>query len=495
MVNPYDFVPFANQINRDPIVNKHDKFKASSISGYINCKLVVKTETCIKGPNNNPFWRVNQKANTVFIPGTSIRGMVRTVCDTIGSGCGSMIKDSFGPYKKSYNEKYEVVNCKFGNPDLESCSEKIKRELTGKSEEEKAARIRQGFDVCPICSLFGFTADEVVFRSRLSFSDTEPSKNQNVSLSELRIQGLRNPQPHHHSFYFRSGTYKPYAPGTPNYSTSQGRQRGQTFTIRTYQGGEYLGRKYYLHADSVNDDGDTTVIVTDVGSKFYFKVDFENLTEEELKMLLFALALEHDWYHKLGYGKPLGLGSVKIRVLSLQQLNHAYFTDFAQSEFLDKTNDIPNLTSDFTTQLQKQSFYNQLRLVMEYKPNELEYPDRDWFRKNPNATISQYNASSAAKKPKIDKSTQTSISSTAVSRKKTKFKPAKQPAVKATSSEESLEITRVNAKGRVFIEIDGKELAVDNPPPYLKAGDKIKVRIDRESTGKIKVIFKGRIQS
>ena len=358
MANPYDFVPFANQVNRDAIANKHDQFKASSRSGYINCELVVKTETCIKGPNNNPFWRVNQKVNTVFIPGTSIRGMVRTVCDTIGGGCGSMIGNHFGPYRKSRAEKYEVVNCQFSNPDFESCSEKIKRELTGKSEEGKATRIRQGFDVCPICSLFGFTADEVVFRSRLSFCDTKPSKNQEVSLSTLRIQQLINPQPHHHSFYFRSGTYN------SKYYTKKVKERGQNFTLRTYQGGEYLGRKFYLHADSANDDGDIPVTVANVGSKFYFRVEFENLTEAELKLLLFALALEDGWYHKLGYGKALGLGSVKINVLSLQRRNHEYFTNFNQPEFLDRKDDIPDLISDFATQLQKQSFYNQLKSVM-----------------------------------------------------------------------------------------------------------------------------------
>ncbi|MCL4440398.1 MAG: TIGR03986 family CRISPR-associated RAMP protein [Firmicutes bacterium] len=46
--------------------------------------------------------------------------------------------------------------------------------------------------------------------------------------------------------------------------------------------------------------------------KFVGRIRFENLSEEELGALLFVLALPGNHYHKLGMGKPLGLGSVKI---------------------------------------------------------------------------------------------------------------------------------------------------------------------------------------
>ncbi len=46
--------------------------------------------------------------------------------------------------------------------------------------------------------------------------------------------------------------------------------------------------------------------------KFRFRIRFENLTKRELGALLFVLDLPKEHYHKLGMGKPLGLGSVKI---------------------------------------------------------------------------------------------------------------------------------------------------------------------------------------
>lgn len=45
---------------------------------------------------------------------------------------------------------------------------------------------------------------------------------------------------------------------------------------------------------------------------FRFKVHFENLSEAELGALLWALDLPPGHHHKLGMGKPLGMGSVKI---------------------------------------------------------------------------------------------------------------------------------------------------------------------------------------
>ncbi|MGH8615097.1 MAG: TIGR03986 family type III CRISPR-associated RAMP protein [Gammaproteobacteria bacterium] len=48
------------------------------------------------------------------------------------------------------------------------------------------------------------------------------------------------------------------------------------------------------------------------GTTFYFHVDFDNLKDTELEALCFALQPSAGFHHKLGLGKPLGLGSVQI---------------------------------------------------------------------------------------------------------------------------------------------------------------------------------------
>jgi len=63
---------------------------------------------------------------------------------------------------------------------------------------------------------------------------------------------------------------------------------------------------------------------------FIFRVDFSNLEEDEFALLLYCLTLERnitlmvngsehtgDLYHKLGMGKPIGMGSVKIDITKL----------------------------------------------------------------------------------------------------------------------------------------------------------------------------------
>lgn len=71
--------------------------------------------------------------------------------------------------------------------------------------------------------------------------------------------------------------------------------------------------------DSVNwltDTQHTSVKPLKSGITFSFKIFFENLSKIELGALLWALSLPgepgKEYYHKLGMGKPLGMGAVKI---------------------------------------------------------------------------------------------------------------------------------------------------------------------------------------
>lgn len=61
---------------------------------------------------------------------------------------------------------------------------------------------------------------------------------------------------------------------------------------------------------------------------FTFHVDFENLTHSELGLLCYALRPADAFCHKLGMGRPLGLGTVEIILLSLQYIDrpHRYLS-------------------------------------------------------------------------------------------------------------------------------------------------------------------------
>jgi hypothetical protein len=87
------------------------------------------------------------------------------------------------------------------------------------------------------------------------------------------------------------------------------------------------GHKLYWHKDSVNlqdmaeaqepdwftDTQHTQIRPVNQGVTFHFKIHFENLRDYELGALLWVLDLPDGYCHKVGMGKPLGLGSVKIK--------------------------------------------------------------------------------------------------------------------------------------------------------------------------------------
>lgn len=91
------------------------------------------------------------------------------------------------------------------------------------------------------------------------------------------------------------------------------------------------GRKFYLHHndidkkpwetkhDGVDDNLKQKSRITPIkkDSVFYFHIDFNNLSEQELGLLCYAVRPTEKFRHKLGMGKPLGLGQVRIDPIGL----------------------------------------------------------------------------------------------------------------------------------------------------------------------------------
>jgi CRISPR-associated protein (TIGR03986 family) len=60
-----------------------------------------------------------------------------------------------------------------------------------------------------------------------------------------------------------------------------------------------------------------------VGQTFFFHVDFDNLDEAELTLLKTALIPDPKFQHRLGLGKPLGLGAVQVGIVGIFWINRA----------------------------------------------------------------------------------------------------------------------------------------------------------------------------
>ena len=212
---------------------------------------------------------------------------------------------------------------------------------------------RKPDEVCPCCDLFGMVEERD--ETRAAGRSEVNALAGKVSISAARWTGgrcemfwlsdpriLNTPKYSCRSFYLY--------PDTGSFDVSRDEY------VRAI-GGRILpnplrGRKFYWHhtrvCDSVwtpedwiaylsrreKDDGarpPETELNAEIeallpGARFEFTVEFENLTSFQLGLLLWTLALPGvlgGGAHHLGLGKPLGLGSISVRVRSVEIINRA----------------------------------------------------------------------------------------------------------------------------------------------------------------------------
>lgn len=148
---------------------------------------------------------------------------------------------------------------------------------------------------------------ETQFASRVFFEDAEilPGQNDAV-MEELSPKILSGPKPTTFQHYLEQQTD----------NIKNLRHWNDAANIRGYK--LYWHKQINNNPDAWKEDAITSdtqhTIIRPVKPNTRFKgnIRFENLSEIELGALLFALSLPENHYHKLGMGKPLGLGSVKI---------------------------------------------------------------------------------------------------------------------------------------------------------------------------------------
>jgi CRISPR/Cas system CSM-associated protein Csm3 (group 7 of RAMP superfamily) len=247
---PYDFVPFAPQIERRAPVGHHCY---TNLNGALHAQLIARSPVHVASglleQSSNPqhplikaHFRVS---GAPVIPGTSLKGCIRSIVEAISPSSVSVTRA----------------------PQLPQGLEA--------SDDPKRLDVAQ--------RIFGALG----YQGQVRFSDAALTDGQ----TEIR--------------------------GTP-----------QLFRPRR-KAPIYKGRKFYMHGKLAS--GDLPLEVCPVGSRFTFRIDFENLTQGELGLLLIALGLgEPRWYPKLGGGKPACLGTIEVvepRIEFTERMDQ-WYTDF-----------------------------------------------------------------------------------------------------------------------------------------------------------------------
>lgn len=344
-MNPYDFVPVDWELSpvRRPLVPHNN---LNGLHGSIECKITAETPVFLPNDTkeNPPLGFLHNSEGEYFIQGSALKGMLRSVVETVGPGCWVL----FGSYKyKHKNEQYDLnYNSKLGKG-FEKCDNLD--------------------NLCPACRLFGIVNDEVHYRGRVGVDDAVCAKDDKTIPHEpIYTIILMNPKPHHKAWYF--------------------------------DGDKVAGRKYYYHQHEISTSNklgkyNSYITPLDRGSSFTFNVSFKGLNNEELSILLYALFLEENMRHKIGYAKPAGLGTVKIEpkeLILIKSHRLRYKMESGSDKYVaDELKDYINkMTAVYRN---KNSItMDALRRIWRWPPDyqKCSYPGEQWFIENSTEPIS-----------------------------------------------------------------------------------------------------------
>ncbi len=196
-------------------------------------------------------------------------------------------------------------------------------------------------------AIFGKVAekDKKSFSGRVFFEDALLlNQNENPVMDELIPETLSSPKP---------TTFQHYLEQADDNIKNLKHYNSDHTNIRGYKLYWHKSMSQWKKKEEYNENIDTIIKPIKRDTKFKFRIRFENLSRIELGALLFALRLPDGCAHKIGMGKPVGLGSVKITsMLFVSDRKKRYSTLFennawALSEVQKGNEDIDNIMISF----------------------------------------------------------------------------------------------------------------------------------------------------
>jgi CRISPR-associated protein (TIGR03986 family) len=167
--------------------------------------------------------------------------------------------------------------------------------------------------LCKACQLFGMASSEEQRGSRIRITDAKAVNWKGTEGQLLKKQTLRelaSPRPSYLPFYAE----KLKRANSWSYDDTNVFIRGRKFYWHFSDSSEY-----YKAPNNEKTERNATMDLVNSNVEFSFQVYYDNITETQLKELLWTLTLGENtenstMCHKTGHGKPIGLGSIKILV-------------------------------------------------------------------------------------------------------------------------------------------------------------------------------------
>lgn len=345
--NPYRMIPIRDDIERSaPLTPETIRGR----NGFIYCSLKNLTLLFIgKYVANHKIFAARN--NEFIIPGTSLKGMLRSMVEIVGGGC--RITDIEGKIDKKY----------------QAC--------------------RNPKNLCIACRMFGMMdAPSSCHQGKIAASDAlirEEAPKTDKFKALLAETGTR-----HEPFYRSPHTDRMDGKARKLYF----HQPKRTDSVPT------LAQQFKFRARNIE--------ALLPGYHFDFEIQFSNLTQQELEILVYVLSLEQNveaavgeekielkgpMRHKIGRAKPIGMGSCKITIdkivyLSMPSKRYASLTETNDTTFEGSAleEEIARLIRRFVSDDSETMQHLRKMLIWdESDVRKFAYPDYHWFKNPDNA--------------------------------------------------------------------------------------------------------------
>ncbi len=304
---PYNFIPLNKHTilsdwgewKQIPPFNKYHKEcgEKKVYTGRIEINATAKTPIYIRDlslalrKDEQPEGFFGETINNLRIPGSSIRGMIRNLVEIVSHG-------------KFLSTDYQRLGSEKSRKTIGDC---IPFSLLKPNHSKSPDPNPEHPDICQ--ALFG---SEERAAGRVFFEDLTLLPDQKeVKMDKQSPKILSSPNPAVYQNYLEqpSGSEKTNT-NLHNWNTSHARIRG--YKLYWHRNTAEKGENSWSEGTIIKGSQRTTIQPIRSGTRFQGAIRFENLSEIELGALLYVLQLPENCAHKIGMGKPLGLGSVRI---------------------------------------------------------------------------------------------------------------------------------------------------------------------------------------
>jgi hypothetical protein len=356
-MNPYDFARI--DWERPPERHKpvwHHRLTGDQplYSGTLDLDIYAETPLFLADPRGvssdprKPAQSMRNAQGAYIIPGSSLKGLLRTVVETLGNGCLTLFDGDYERGRIRYRENvpFAFLHC------------------------EKNTQL------CIACRIFGMLKERTggVFLGKVNIGDAEADPEKSFLYNPMYTAVLVEPKPRHAAFYLDEDRKyiagrKFYFHHSPDYEPLS--------ASRPIFFGDRLANRF--------------IQPLDYDTLFHARLDFTNLEASEFGVLLLAIILEEGMRHKIGYGKPLGLGSIQLAPTRLTLIDYAVRysqpsdpergkTTFDGADMWNRFNQFIDI---FTQSHLSSPAFTDLRRIWHWPPEpdvEYYYPSkREWF--------------------------------------------------------------------------------------------------------------------